>query len=180
MKTKVLKLTWIALFFFPLMISAQKSPIDALYEKYAGKEGFTSVLISKDMFLMFNDIESSGDKDFKEFQSLVGKLDGLKIITYKSKGSDDPFNFYDEITKAFPMTLYTNLMEVNQNGENVKFYVKKEGSKISELLMVGREPDETVVLSITGDIDMSSISKLAKNMHVEGMENLQKIEEDKK
>jgi hypothetical protein len=71
-------------------------------------------------------------------------------------------------------------MEVNESGESTKFYIKKEGLKITELLMIGRENDETVVLSITGDIDMSSISKLSKSLKVEGMENLQKIEEDKK
>ncbi|MCX6235754.1 MAG: DUF4252 domain-containing protein [Bacteroidetes bacterium] len=181
MKLNVLKLTWIALLCMPLISSAQKSPMDALYEKYVGKEGFTSVLIPKDMFLMFQDIETSGqDKDFKDFQSVVGKLEGLKILTYEPQGKGDSFNFYDEIMKTFPMSLYTVLMEVNEGGESTKFYIKKDGPKITELLMIGREADETVVLSITGDIDMSSISKLSKSMKVEGMENLQKIEDDKK
>jgi len=78
------------------------------------------------------------------------------------------------------MAEYTNLMEVNESNENIKFYVKKSGPKISELLMIVKEPDETTALSITGEINLNSISKLGKTMHLEGMENLEKIEENQK
>jgi hypothetical protein len=179
MKTTLLKLTSVLLICMPFMLQAQKNPMDVLFEKYVGKEGFTSVAISKDLFLMFNDIDTAGCKDAGEFRNIVGKLDGLKVLSYKMSGKDDPFNFYNEIIKTFPMASYTNLMEVNESGETVKFYVRKNGPKINELLMIASEPGETTALSISGDIDLSSISKLSKSIHLEGMENLNKIKEDK-
>ncbi len=180
MKTNILKLSLVLMVCMPLMLSAQKNPMDILFEKYAGREGFTSVAISKDLFLMFNDIDTAGNQNLKDFQNIVGKLDGLKILSYKPTCKDDKFNFYDELTKTFPMAEYTNLMEVNESNENIKFYVKKSGPKISELLMIVKEPDETTALSITGEINLNSISKLGKTMHLEGMENLEKIEENQK
>jgi hypothetical protein len=180
MKTTILKLSAVLMICMPLMLQAQKNPMETLFEKYAGKEGFTSVAISKDLFLMFNDIDTTGSQNLKDFQNIVGKLDGLKVLSYKPTCKDDTFNFYDELMKTFPMKEYTNLMEVNESNENIRFYVKKSGPKISELLMIVKEPDETTALSITGEIDLNSISKLSKSIHLEGMENLEKIKEDQK
>ena len=129
---------------------------------------------------MFNDIDTAGSQNLKDFQNIVGRLDGLKVLSYKPKGTDDHFNFYDEIIKTFPMSAYTNLMEVNESGENIRFYVRKNGAKIGELLMIVKEHDETTALSITGDIDLNSISKLGQSIHLEGMEKLEKIKDNQK
>jgi hypothetical protein len=46
------------------------------------------------------------------------------------------------------------------------------------MLMKGKH--EVMVLSLTGIIDLSGISKLSKGMNIHGMENLEKMKEDKK
>jgi hypothetical protein len=77
------------------------------------------------------------------------------------------------------MQKYTELMVVQEKDELINFYILKEGNKIPELLMIVRDPGETVVLSLTGNIDLSYISKLGKSLKIDGLDNLEKIEEEK-
>jgi len=76
------------------------------------------------------------------------------------------------------MDEYTELMEVLEKDEVVKFYVKKENGKIPEMIMIARECDEIVLLSLFGDLDLSFISKLSKSMNIDGLENLEKMEDE--
>lgn len=46
---------------------------------------------------------------------------------------------------------------------------------ITEFLMIGGGKDN-VLICITGNIDLKSISKLSKAMDIEGMENIEKVE----
>ncbi|MBP6978093.1 MAG: DUF4252 domain-containing protein [Bacteroidales bacterium] len=180
MKTLVFKTLLILLLCSPVLLSAQNSPMDKLFQKYAGKDCFTSVSISKDMFQLFSDIEGDkNDKDFEEFQGMISQLDGLRILTYSEENDCKGINFYEELTIVYPLQKYTELMVVQEKDEMVNFYILKEGNKIPELLMIAREPGETVVLSLTGNIDLSYISKLGKSMKIEGLDNLEKIEEEK-
>ena len=70
---------------------------------------------------------------------------------------------------------------MKDENKNVQFY-SKPGSKknfVSQLLMLmtGKEEGKpiTVVLSITGDIDLKEVSKLAKDLEVPGAEELEKV-----
>jgi hypothetical protein len=164
----------------PILMTAQNNPMDKLFQKYAGKDCFTSVSISKDMFQLFAGINTEEvDQDFKEFQDMITQLDGLKILTYSQSGDCKGIDFDKELTAVYPMQKYTELMVVQEKDEMVNFYILKEGNKIPELLMIARDPGETVVLSLTGNIDLNYISKLGKSMKIEGLDNLEKIEEEK-
>jgi hypothetical protein len=76
------------------------------------------------------------------------------------------------------------LMRIKDDGKNVKFY-SKEGSDenhVSELLMFldgemdGKEG--TVVMSITGNIDLKQISKLTKELNVPGSDELKNVKKN--
>ncbi|HNS17929.1 MAG TPA: DUF4252 domain-containing protein [Bacteroidales bacterium] len=180
MKTLVFRILLISLLCSPVLLTAQNSPMDKLFKKYAGQDCFTTVSISKDMFQLFSDIEGGeNDKDFKEFQGMISQLDGLRILTYSQSSDCQGINFYEELTTVYPIQKYTELMTVQEKDEMINFYILKEGNKIPELLMIAREPGEIVALSLTGNIDLSYISKLGKTMKIDGLDNLEKIEEEK-
>ena len=180
MKTLVFKTLMAVLFCTPVLLTAQDNPMDKLFQKYAGKDCFTSVSISKEMFQLFAGINAEeADKDFKEFQDMITQLEGLKILTYSQSEDCKGIDFYKELTTVYPMQKYTELMVVQEKDEMVNFYILKDGNKIPELLMIARDPGETVVLSLTGNIDLNYISKLGKSMKIEGLDNLEKIEEKK-
>jgi len=157
---------------------AQNKSIDRVFDKYAGKDGFTTVYISKYMFSMFSNLEGVEDEDIKEVQDVFGKLTGIKILAV-----DDPsvlgegVNFYDEIMKDLPKDRYEELMVVKDSESDVVFLAREEGGVIVELLLVvGGEGDSNALIAITGEIDLNTIAKLSETMDIDGMDELENLE----
>ena len=164
------------------LLNAQNSSAIALFDKYGGKDGFTTVSISKDLFGMFANMDAD-DPDSKEIKAMMEQLDGIKILMYETKDSTNPgtelASFKSEIGKL-QTSGYTELMVVKQSNEDVKFLAMKKGDKIGELLLVISGEKEAGFISITGTIDMATIGKLSKTMNFEGMDKLEKLNEEKK
>ena len=158
---------------FAVAMSQAQSPADELFDKYAGKEGFTTVYISKYMFDLFSNIEST-DPGAKEMTDAISNLTGIKILA--TEKPDININFYNEIKKKISAGGYKELMTVKEEGQDVQFLVRENGNKVSELLLIVSGKGENVLMSIQGDIDMKNISKLAGAMDIEGMEKLEKID----
>ena len=159
-------------------LSAQTT-IDALYQKYAGEDGFTSINISPEMFGLISgfDMEDSSESA-KETKSVVEQLTGLKMLVYEPKEGQSNEAFLNEIRTLSKAKGYTEMMSVDSEDEIVKFLAKKgsEG-RISEMLMIVLDDEEAVVMSMTGSLDMKSISKISNSLDIDGMDKLDEIDE---
>jgi hypothetical protein len=83
---------------------------------------------------------------------------------------------YNEFAGVFPANTYKELMTINEGRQNIKFMTKQDASgKISEMVMLMKDKTEVAVLSLTGNIDLSTVSKLSKGMNIHGMEGLNKM-----
>jgi hypothetical protein len=157
-----------------VIVNAQNTAVDQLFDKYADRDGFTTVSISKAMFSLFASETESKD----EFNQAVRGLESIRILAPDSaiqaqmKGK---LNFYNEISKSLPLSQYEELMSVKEKDQVFKMLIRKKGSMITEFLMIGGGKDN-VLICITGNIDLKSISKLSKAMDIEGMENIEKVE----
>lgn len=160
-----------------IAIYAQNTAVDRLFDKYSGKDGFTTVYVSKYMFNLFAQIESD-DEDFNEFEEVVSKLNSIKILASDGTEALSGINFYNEIMNELPVKEYKELMRIKEKDQDMKFLIREDNGNINELLMVVGGLRENVLISIQGNIDLETISKLSKTMNIEGMENLEKIEEN--
>jgi hypothetical protein len=71
-------------------------------------------------------------------------------------------------------------MVIKDSESDVIFLAKEDGGVIVELLLiVGGEGDENVLIAITGEIDLNTIAKLSETMNIEGMEELENLEDQK-
>ena len=156
---------------------AQDSPTTKLYTKYGGKDGFTTVSISKELFGMFSSIDSE-DPEMKDVKAMMEQLEGIRILMYEAGDANDSQlkSFREELSK-FNLEGFSELMVVKEKGEEVRFMAKKKGDKIGELLLIIDEGNEAGFISITGLIDMNTVAKLSKTMKLEGMDKLEKLEE---
>jgi len=151
---------------------SQNKVVDDLMEKYSGREGFTSVVITKHMFSLFSNIETTEDDDY---MNMIKNLNNIKILS--APGSTETgINFFKEVMDKLPAKKYEELMVIKDDHQDVKFLIREEKDQVVELLMLVGGEDENVLISITGIIDMKTIAKLSKSMNIEGMENLDKIE----
>ena len=166
----------ICLIGFTTAIFAQNKSIDRVFDKYAGQEGFTTVYISKYMFSMFANLDEVEDEDMDEVQQVFGKLTGIKILASED-GSPEGINFYEEIMKDLPRGEYEELMVVKDSESDVIFLAREEGGVIVELLLIVSGDDDNALIAITGEIDLNTIAKLSKAMNIDGMEELENLEE---
>ena len=163
----------------PLLMNAQ-SPIDKVFEKYSSQDGFTSVNISKEMFQMLMQMGQGDSKDTSmvEIKKMMEQLTGLKVLTFAFDSTKivKAVSVYNEFAGVFPANTYKELMTINEGRQNIKFMTKQDASgKISEMVMLMKDKDEVAVLSLTGNIDLSTVSKLSKGMNIHGMEGLKKM-----
>jgi len=183
MKTTTIRTTLVLFLLVPFLAMAQyQSPAEKVYEKYAGKDGFTSVNINKELFqmIMKMEIDGEGTEKVQEMQDMMEHLDGLKVLTFESEEDPEKVkSLYKEFNALFPSSDYTELMTIQENGSNIRFLTKQaDNGKILEMVMLAEEENEVTLLSLVGLIDMSTISKLSGTMKIHGMDKLQKMKKE--
>jgi hypothetical protein len=165
MKKIIISLLLVA---FAGTISAQTA-VDRIFDKYAGKDGYTTVVINSFMFRFLSNIETS-DPDYESFKAATQGIESIRILTQDGQGSQA---FGKELLKILPRDEYEELMVVKESNEEVVFLVKEEGDKIVEfLLIVSGNGDEDALIAITGNINLESISSLTSGMDLPAMEKL--------
>jgi len=151
--------------------AAQKNPIDDLFDRYSGREGITTVYISGRMLSLF----SGNTKDDPETSNIIGRLTSIRIISIDDPVVNKSVNFYNELGKSIKLNEFEELMVVREGQDIVKFLIRESGTKITELLMVSGGTSNSII-SIRGDIDLKSISKLSSSMGISELENLERID----
>jgi hypothetical protein len=157
---------------------AQNDAISKFFNKYADDQSFSQVNVSSKMFSLFTNIDMDKPED-KEVVTAISKLKGLRILA-----KDDSLNsrkLYKEAFALIPKGQYEELMSFRDpDGKDMKFLIKESGGKISELLMIAGGTKEFMILSLFGEIDLKQVSKIGKSMDIDGLKNLEKIDEKKK
>lgn len=156
-----------------LVTFAQNSAVDKVFNKYAGKEGYTTVHISSFMFNLLSSIDTD-DPDYNEFKDATAGINSIRILT---QDSDDSENFGRELLDMLPRSEYQEMMTVKDDEEDVLMLAREEGGKITEFLLIVSGGDEDVLIAITGDIDMESLAGIASGLDMPGMENLEELDE---
>ena len=155
-----------------LCVIGQKSAVDRVFDKYSGKDGYTTVYISSFMFNMLNSLESD-DPDYNEFKKATAGISSIKILTQEGGNSEA---FGAELLEMLPRSEYQEMMVVKDQDEDVLFLAREEGGRITEFLLIVSGGGEDALIAITGDIDLESISKIASGLDMPGLENLEDIE----
>lgn len=181
-KTRTPKSVWLLLILLmgfmglPSVASAQNDAISRFFDSYVEQKGFTSIRVSQRMFSLIADL----DKSEKDVQETVNRLTGLYILAADSAILDKRgISLYQEAAATMKNKAYEELMSIRDGGERIEFYILESGNKdkVEELLMLVGGEDTFFLLSITGEISLRQIAKLADSMEIEGMEHLEKLDD---
>ncbi|MGB5821513.1 MAG: DUF4252 domain-containing protein [Saonia sp.] len=148
----------------------------SIFDQYEDRENVGTVVVSKGMFKMLASMmDIEGDSDAAEFKELAQNIDGLKVFMTEDKGAMADMKV--TVDKYLKSSSLEELLRVKDEDTNVRFYVKygKDDSRVSELLMfvtglndshvhVDHKKFETVLLTLTGDIELSKIGMLTDKM----------------
>jgi hypothetical protein len=162
----------------------------SIFDKFEDSDEVSSVIVNKNMFnlLVKMDVDVD-DPEAQDFMNIAKSLSGLKVFITEDKAvSADMQATVDKYLKSSSLE---ELMRVKDKDTNVKFYVKngKDEDHVSELLMfvtgidnvdveINDRKIETVLLTLTGDIDLTKIGSLTKKMNLP--EELNKAEKKNK
>jgi hypothetical protein len=156
----------------PVLIFAQ-SPFD----KFDGREGVTSVIVSKKMFELMGNIKmDSKDAEAQQYINLIKKLDNLKVFTTaNTKYTAEMKSTVDSYLRKYPLE---ELMRINEGSTSIKIYVKSgaTSTQVKELLMFidGGGKEESVLMSLTGNFDLNELSVLTDKINLPGGRELKK------
>lgn len=163
-----------------------------IFDKFEDNEDVTSVVINQKMFKMLAtmgvDID---DPETQEYVDMAKSITGFKVFTTGNEAISADMNA--TVKSYLKSTKLEELMRIKDGDQTVFFYVKegKDENHVKELLMFvnglkemtkgqnieinGKKREvETVVLSLTGDIDLRQISKLTNQMNMPGGDQLKK------
>lgn len=167
---------------FALMPALMHAQVTA-FDKFEDKAGVESVIVNKKMFQLMSEVKATGpDKaNYQQYIDLIRKLDNLKVFrTTNAKFTADMKATVDTYLKKNPMD---ELMRMSDGGRNIKIYVKSgaTASQVREMLMfMDGGKQETVIMSLTGNFDLSQISILTDKMSLPGSAELKKASKSKK
>ncbi len=155
----------IAIAIIPFTNYAQSS----IFDKFEEMDDVTTVVVTKEAFKMLAKFKSGGEEGAEYFDMIKG-LNSFRVFT--TDNSDIADQMGNVVTKYLKSEKLTELMRVKEKDTKVKIYVRsgKDDDHVSELLMYvsGIEKynneikAESVILSLTGDIDLNKISKLTE------------------
>jgi len=171
---KILKKALLMTLFVGSLGFAQSS-----FDKFEDKEDVTTVIVNKKMFEMMGKVKvETKDAETQQYLNLLKKLDNLKVFTTSNnKMANEMKNTVSSYLKANPLE---ELMRVNNEGKNVKIYVKSGANEnmVKELLMfiegANIKEASTVILSLTGNFSLDEISMLTDKMKLPGADDLKK------
>jgi len=156
-----------------VLISFANYAQSSIFDKFEDMDGVSSVIVNKEAFKMLAKFKGGGEEG-QEYMDMVQNLNTFKVFT--TEKPEISAQMTTVMKQYLTNAKLTELMRVKDEGTNVKIYIKqgKDADHVSELLMfvngVGKymkDSDspikaETVILSLTGDIDLNKISKLTE------------------
>jgi len=150
------------------LISAQTDPVSAAFEKYANREGITTVQVSGDMLNMM--ARASEKMHDTLFQS---SLSDMRVLVEENDcDGERMMNPYEEVYLKLDKKAYKEMITVKEENEQVVILMKENDGKISEMLVLVSGKDENVILQIKGNMLMSEMMQMAGNFNMKGFDHL--------
>ena len=168
----------LALFAGMNTLQAQPDAISQYFDQYVDDENFTVVYVSSKMFEILGklDLEDLDEPEAEQAMEVVKTLKGIRVLTTEH----NPEKYYKEAVEKINVNDYELLVSVRDEGENVRLFVKDQGDIINELFVLVGGEDEFVLVSLIGDIDLKTISKIANSVDIKGVDHLEKLDDDGK
>lgn len=164
----------IALGAFAATSFAQTNALNKYFSQYQEDERFTKVHVTQKAFELLHHIDVEG-KEEQEFKELMQSFTALDVLA-----SEDMPN----ATQAFNSALkevgdeFEELMSVDEKDGSFRFFIDETKGVVHEFLLIGKDKKEFILLSITGHMELSKISKFASMAHNTGMKHVAKMPED--
>jgi len=135
------------------MAYGQKS-IDDLFDRYAGKDGFTTVTVNGGLLKLARLL---GDKD--DENSFPLHITEIRVLAQEDK-TMNVGNFYNNVIDDIDLKNYDEFMRVKNSNENLRMLVRSEGDRFKEFLLIAGGEDNAVI-QIKGNMTYEEAKKFS-------------------
>ncbi|MBO0322444.1 DUF4252 domain-containing protein [Muricauda sp. CAU 1633] len=156
----------------------------SIFDKFEDSDRIGSVTINRGMLdILATMMEHDDDPETKEFIQMAKNINNIKIFLSEDKGA--AADMAATMSQYVLSSRLEELMKVKDGDTQVKFYIKqgKDEDHVEELLMFVTGVDEvkdhhfeTVLLTMTGNIDLTKVGTLTNKMKLH--KGLNKIQEN--
>lgn len=158
----------------PLHVAAQTRSIDQMFETYSADDHFTYVNISGQMLQLI-----SGQSDLHHHRNeggpgIISRLNRIRILTSSDLRDESVTQAFRELKENLVSQDYAELMEIRDAGSHFRFLIKGEADLVEQLVLVGHDTDNHVLISIEGSLTLSELRRVSDI--VPGLEGLRRIE----
>ncbi len=158
-----------------LVMSVWVANAQSQFDKFEDIEGVTSVVVTQKAFSLMSKIGSESDD---EYLNMIKNIESLRVFATESL---EVAVQMEAAVKSYLKTAnLEELMTVKDGDSNVAIYVKEGKSEdfVKELFMFVKDSEKTskesVIISLTGEIDLNQVAKLTQKMDLPGGEHLEK------
>ncbi len=159
----------------------------SVFDKFEDSDQIGSVTINKGMLsIAAKMMAHDEDEETQEFIEIAKSINNIKIFMSEDEGASADMSA--TMKQYVRSSKLEELMKVRDGDTNVRFYIRngKDEDHVAELLMfvTGIEEKhghkhgrhfETVLLTMTGDIDLAKVGSLSRKMKLhKGLHKLEK------
>lgn len=156
MKRIILFVTLLSVPFF----SVAQDFITDIFSKYSGRDNFTCISINKSLLNLALAFDADCDK-------LMGKISDIQILVSENEFNEG-ISFTNEIIENLNKSNFVSLMEIRDGHNKINFYVKKDNEIINHLILLAKEDDEEVFLSLKGKFTLKELAEIGKSSNDHG------------
>ena len=140
-----------------------------IFEKYEGQEGIYIFRIPPGLVNLL--LDKSGETGLIE---LLAEMDMIKVIICdKSTGSEKRDIILEDFNQKLSEENFEDLFMINNSDHSVRFKIhENETNNIDEIMMLMKEEDSFLGLSIVGNLTYDQISMLTNMVKIEDFMNI--------
>jgi len=143
------------------------------FDKYENMKDVDAVIITSKMFKLLTKIDlNADDPETQAYIDLIENLQEMRVFSSTQENVRKQMS--SDVSAYVKKGGLEELMRVTEDGKTVKFYYKpgKNDDYVSQLFMFmeGREKSKpvSVILNISGEINLTQVSKLANDFKIPG------------
>ncbi|MEM7370377.1 MAG: DUF4252 domain-containing protein [Bacteroidota bacterium] len=159
-----------------IAFAGAQNVIDQHFQQYQ-QDNFTNIHVTSKMFELASYVELEDDSDdMQEMLEFVRTINTFDMIV--GHEMDNSQTDYDRAIRTVSRE-FEELMRVNDEDGNFTFFIDETKGVVHELVMVGMAPKVFLIFSLTGNMDLSQLSKMSKWIQTKEFDQMKKLSEHK-
>jgi hypothetical protein len=133
--------------------------VDALFDKYAGSDGFTTITISGNLIKFLRALDDDKCDDDPCWP------EDITTVRLLAQNDDSMFggNFYDMVERELDRRNYEEFMRVKNAHQDMVMLVRAEGKKFKEFLIVAGGKDNALI-QVKGNMTYKEAKRFSDSM----------------